>query len=89
MCAFRESGGCIRPWNVFEVNFFQELGDGMGKLQIRQVRSTIGRDKRQGKVLESLGITRIGIVAEHEDTPQIRGMINKVSHLVSVTEIQG
>lgn len=61
----------------------------MGKLQIRQVRSTIGRDKRQGKVLESLGITRIGIVAEHEDTPQIRGMINKVSHLVSVTEIQG
>jgi large subunit ribosomal protein L30 len=60
----------------------------MGKLLIRQVRSTIGRDKRQEKVLASLGITRMGLIAEHEDTPQIRGMINKISHLLSVTEVQ-
>jgi len=60
----------------------------MGKLLIRQVRSTIGRDKRQEKVLEALGITRMGRVAEHEDTPQIRGMIKKISHLLSVTEVQ-
>ncbi len=60
----------------------------MAKLLIRQVRSTIGRQKHQGKVLVALGITRMGLVAEHTDTPQIRGMINKVSHLVSVTEVQ-
>lgn len=60
----------------------------MGKLLIRQIRSTIGRDYRQEKVMVALGITRMGQVAEHEDTPQIRGMINKISHLLSVTEVQ-
>ena len=60
----------------------------MAKLSIKQVRSTIGRDGRQRKVLESLGITRVGIVVTHTDTPQIRGMIRKVNHLLEVTETE-
>ncbi len=59
----------------------------MAKLLIRQVRSTIGRKDNQEKVLIALGITRMGLVAEHEDTPQIRGMIRKVEHLLDVSEV--
>jgi large subunit ribosomal protein L30 len=61
--------------------------NGMAKLLIRQVRSTIGRHEHQEKVLVALGITRMGLVVEHEDTPQIRGMIRKVEHLVDVSEV--
>jgi large subunit ribosomal protein L30 len=60
----------------------------MAKLKITQVRSFNGRKEHQRKVLVSLGITRIGLVVTHNDTPQIRGMINKVSHLVKVTETE-
>lgn len=59
----------------------------MAKLVIRQVRSTIGRKEHQEKVLIALGITRMGLVVKHEDTPQIRGMIHKVVHLVEVSEV--
>ena len=60
----------------------------MAKLVIKQIRSTIGRKEKQEKILRALGITRMGIVVNHDDTPQIRGMINKVSHLLSVTEVE-
>lgn len=60
----------------------------MAKLVIKQIRSTIGRKEKQEKILIALGITRMGIVVKHDDTPQIRGMINKVSHLLSVTEVE-
>jgi large subunit ribosomal protein L30 len=66
---------------------FTHSGDRMAKLVIKQIRSTIGRKENQGKILIALGITRMGIVVKHDDTPQIRGMINKVSHLLSVTEV--
>jgi large subunit ribosomal protein L30 len=59
----------------------------MAKLLIRQIRSTIGRKANQEKVLAALGITRMGIVAKHEDTPQIRGMIHKIEHLLEVSEV--
>jgi len=59
----------------------------MGKLVIKQVRSAIGRRKDQHQTLTALGITRVGRVVTHEDSPQIRGMINKLSHLLEVTEI--
>ncbi len=65
---------------------FIHSGDRMAKLVIKQIRSTIGRKEKQEKILRALGITRMGIVVKHDDTPQIRGMINKVSHLLSVTE---
>lgn len=59
----------------------------MAKLQIKLVRSTIGRKKDQIATVEALGLHKIRSVVEKEDTPQIRGMINKVSHLVEVTEL--
>ena len=54
----------------------------MAKLKITLVKSTIGRKKDQIATVEALGLKKIRSVVEHNDTPQIRGMINKVSHLV-------
>ncbi|MBN1292230.1 MAG: 50S ribosomal protein L30 [Candidatus Latescibacteria bacterium] len=59
----------------------------MGKLEIKQVRSAIGRKYDQRKTLVALGITKLGHVVTHEDTPQIKGMIDKISHLLEVKEI--
>ena len=56
----------------------------MSTLRVTQRRSRNGSDKRQLDTLRSLGLRRIGHSVEHEDTPQIRGMIHKVRHLVEV-----
>ena len=56
------------------------------KLAIRQRRSAIGRHHKQRHTLQALGIRRLHQQVVHEDTPQIRGMINAVSHLVEVVE---
>ena len=58
----------------------------MSKLIVTQRRSRNGADQRQIDTLRSLGLRRIGHSVEHTDTPQIRGMIAKVSHLVEVAE---
>lgn len=58
----------------------------MAKVRITQVRSDIGQTKRQKQTLEALGLRKIGHTVEHDDTPNILGMINKVNHLVSVEE---
>ena len=58
----------------------------MSKLLITQRRSRNGSDQRQRDTLRSLGLRRIGHSVEREDTPQIRGMIAKVAHLVEVSE---
>ena len=58
----------------------------MSKLVVTQRRSRNGSDQRQRDTLRSLGLRRIGHSVEHDDTPQIRGMIAKVSHLVEVSE---
>ena len=58
------------------------------KLKIKQVRSAIGRQKRQGLTIRALGIRRMQGTVVHDDTPQIRGMIRRVSHLVQVEEIE-
>jgi large subunit ribosomal protein L30 len=60
----------------------------MGKLAIKQVRSAIRRKYDQQQTLVALGIKKMGGSVVHEDTPQIRGMIKKVIHLVEVSEIQ-
>ena len=56
------------------------------KLNIKWVRSTIGRKKNQKLTIEALGLHRLHQVVQHNDTPQIRGMINRVSHVVTVEE---
>jgi large subunit ribosomal protein L30 len=58
----------------------------VSKLRITQRRSRNGCDRRQRDTLRSLGLRRIGHSVEHPDTPQIRGMIAKVAHLVQVSE---
>ncbi len=60
----------------------------MSKLRITQTRSVIDRPKTQKLTIEALGLGRPNWVKIHNDTPQIRGMINKVSHLVKVEEIK-
>ena len=61
----------------------------MGKIKVRQTGSVIDRPKRQKLTIEALGLGRPNWEKIHNDTPQIRGMINKVKHLVTVEEIKG
>ncbi len=58
----------------------------MAKIKIKQVRSQIGRPKRQKDTLIALGIKKMHQEVEHEATPQIMGMVNAVQHLVEVQE---
>ena len=58
----------------------------MATVRVTQRRSRNGCDKRQLATLRSLGLRRIGHQVEHDDTPQIRGMIRRVKHLVEVSE---
>ena len=60
----------------------------MAKLKVTQVKSGIGRPKRQRETLRGLGLTKMHQERFLEDTPSIRGMINKVSHLVSFEEVE-
>jgi large subunit ribosomal protein L30 len=55
-------------------------------LKVTQRKSRNGSDKRQLDTLRSLGLRRIGHTVEVKDTPQIRGMLHKVRHLVEVDE---
>ena len=60
----------------------------MAKLIITQVKSSIGSTKRQKAILEALGLKKLNKPKEHEATPQIIGMVNKMRHLLSVEEIK-
>ena len=59
------------------------------KLEITQIRSGIGRPAPHRRTLRALGIRRHQQSVIHDDNPAIRGMIEKVSHLISVREIEG
>lgn len=56
------------------------------KLRIRQVKSAGGHKQDQAATIRALGIRRLQQVVEHDDTPQIRGMVFKVRHLVKVED---
>ena len=58
----------------------------MAKIKIKQVRSAINRTARQKATIKALGFSKLNQVVEHEETPQIRGMINKVQHLIEVVD---
>ncbi len=60
----------------------------MGKIKIIQTRSVIDRPLIQKKTIEALGLGRPNWEKVHNDTPQVRGMIRKVSHLIKVEEIK-
>ncbi|MBP7037577.1 MAG: 50S ribosomal protein L30 [Bacteroidales bacterium] len=59
----------------------------MAKIRITQVKSKIGKPERQKKTLEALGINKLNHSVEHEATPQILGMVEKVKHLVKIENI--
>ena len=56
----------------------------MSKIKIQQVRSRIGRPKDQKRTLDALGLRKMNQVVEHNSTPQIQGMINKIKHLIKI-----
>tara|TARA_B100000941_G_scaffold83576_1_gene57562 strand:+ start:2565 stop:2741 length:177 start_codon:yes stop_codon:yes gene_type:complete len=56
----------------------------MEKVKIVQIKSKIGRPKDQKRTLDALGLKKINGVVEHNATPQIIGMINKVKHLIKI-----
>lgn len=60
----------------------------MGKIKITQVKSQINRTQVQKRTLEALGLSRIGKVVEHDASPSIIGMVNKIKHLISVEEVK-
>ncbi len=57
-----------------------------GNVKVTLVRSMIGRPEQHRRVLRGMGLIRLNKTVELKDTPEIRGMINKVSHLVSTEE---
>jgi large subunit ribosomal protein L30 len=56
----------------------------VAKVRITQVRSLIGQSERHRGTLRALGLGKIGRTAEHEESPQLAGMLRKVRHLVRV-----
>jgi large subunit ribosomal protein L30 len=60
----------------------------LAELKIRLVRSVIGHPRKQREVVKGLGLRRIDSVVVRKDCPEIRGMINKISHLVTVEVLE-
>ncbi|MDO5523370.1 MAG: 50S ribosomal protein L30 [Bacteroidia bacterium] len=58
----------------------------MATIKVKQTKSRINCPKVQKKTLDALGLTKMNKVVEHEDTPSIRGLIQKVHHLVTIVE---
>jgi large subunit ribosomal protein L30 len=59
----------------------------MARLKVTYVRSVIGQKPDQERTVQALGLRRLHQVVEHEDSPQVRGMVHKVRHLVRVEEL--
>ncbi len=60
----------------------------MKKIRVKQVRSKIRRPQDQKRTLEALGLRNLNQVVEHDASPTILGMVNKVKHLISVEEVK-
>ena len=61
----------------------------MTKVKVTQIKSVIDRPKNQKATIKALGLRKINHTVEKEDNPQLRGMIKKVSHLVTVEIVSG
>lgn len=62
-------------------------GEKMGRIAITWKKSTIGFPRGQRKTIASLGLRRLNHTVEHDDVPSIRGMVQKVQHLVEVRDL--
>jgi len=61
--------------------------EAMKKIKITQVKSTIDRPERQKRSMQALGLRKMHQTVEHNPTPQILGIVEKVKHLVSIEEL--
>lgn len=59
----------------------------MAKVRITQIKSSIGQSERQKRILAALGLKKMHQTVEHDDSPQVMGMINKLKHLVKAEKI--
>jgi large subunit ribosomal protein L30 len=59
----------------------------MARVKVTYVRSVIGQKPDQERTVQALGLRRLHQTVEHEDSPQLRGMVHKVRHLVKVEEL--
>ena len=59
----------------------------MSKISVKQIKSPIGRNSSQRKILISLGLNKINRVKVHNDNPSILGMIDKIKHLLKVEKV--
>lgn len=62
----------------------QAVGSHEKPLTVKWVKSAIGYNVRQKRTLKALGFSKLGQEVQHNDTPQIRGMLNAVKHLIEV-----
>ena len=62
----------------------KKTAEATKRVKVTLVRSTIGFDRKQAAVVESMGLRRLNHTVELSDTPSVRGMIHKVRHLVEV-----
>lgn len=60
----------------------------MSKVQLKLVKSFIGRKDKQIATAKALGLTKVGQVVEHEDSPSLRGAIHKIDFMLDVTEVK-
>lgn len=66
--------------------YLEDKEVNMSTIKIKQTKSRIGAPKDQKRTLDALGLRKMNRVVEHEATPSILGMVNKVKHLVTVIE---
>lgn len=59
----------------------------MAKVRITQIKSRIGQSQSQKRTLDALGIRKMHQTVEHDDTPQIMGMVSKLQHLLKVEKL--
>jgi large subunit ribosomal protein L30 len=59
----------------------------MAKVRITQIKSSIGQSERQKRILAALGLKKMHQTVEHDDTPQVMGMVNKLKHLVKAEKL--
>lgn len=60
----------------------------MARVRITWKRSTIGRPEKQRRIVRALGLRKLNHTVEHDATPQILGMVNKISYLVECVEVK-
>lgn len=58
----------------------------MANIQVKLVKSVIGAIPKHRKTVQALGLKKLGQIKEHQDNPQIRGMVKQVEHLVKIVE---